>query len=302
MTENEFKFLLDDRLQKIRQIIYKFGEDKFYISFSGGKDSTVLRDMVDKAIHNNNIPSVHINTGIELNSIENFVKKCAEKDNRVKIIKPQQNIKRVLSGYGYPFKSKHHSKILDRYQRGVVKISVHNYLQDEQKTHDWQASKICPKCLRYQFTPNFNIRVSDKCCEYLKEKPLKEWSFENTKPYAIIGIMQAEGGRRDSAKCLAFRNCKLRAFQPLAPLPISFIDKYIEYFNLEIADIYKEPYNFTRTGCKGCPFAINIEDELRTLKKYFPAEHKQCLNIWGTIYNEYYRIGYRIKDKGVLET
>lgn len=41
MTDNEF--LLQDRLQKIRQIINKYGEENFYISFSGGKDSTVLK-------------------------------------------------------------------------------------------------------------------------------------------------------------------------------------------------------------------------------------------------------------------
>ncbi len=261
----------------------------------------MLRDLIDRAVFENNIPSVHINTGLELKSIEDFVKKCAENDNRVKIIKPQQNIKKVLSEYGYPFKSKRHSKILRQYQRGIDGATIHNYLQDEQKVSELSKSLICPKCLKYQFTPDFNIRVSDKCCEYLKEKPLKKWSIENAKPFSIIGVMQAEGGRRESAKCLAFRNNKLSAFQPLAPLPIDFIDKYIEYFNIEIADIYNDPYNFPRTGCKGCPFAINIENELRTLKKYFPAEHKQCLQIWGDIYSEYYRIGYRIKDKEVLE-
>lgn len=36
------EFLLQDRLQKIRQIIRKYGEENFYLSFSGGKDSTVL--------------------------------------------------------------------------------------------------------------------------------------------------------------------------------------------------------------------------------------------------------------------
>lgn len=36
MTENEF--LLFDRIEKIKQIINEFGEDNFYISFSGGKE------------------------------------------------------------------------------------------------------------------------------------------------------------------------------------------------------------------------------------------------------------------------
>ncbi len=48
---------------------------------------------------------------------------------------------------------------------------------------------------------------------------------------------------------------------------------------------------------KGCPFAINIQHELETLEKYFPAERKQCENIWKPVYDEYRRLGYRLKDK-----
>ena len=62
MTDNEF--LLQDRLQKIRQIINKYGEENFYISFSGGKDSTVLSALVDMAVPENKIPRVYANTGI----------------------------------------------------------------------------------------------------------------------------------------------------------------------------------------------------------------------------------------------
>lgn len=52
------EFLLQDRLQKIRQIISQYGEENFYISFSGGKDSTVLSALVDMAIPKNKIPRV----------------------------------------------------------------------------------------------------------------------------------------------------------------------------------------------------------------------------------------------------
>ena len=48
-------FILEDRLQKIRQIISEYGEDQFYISFSGGKDSVVLSALVDMAIPGNKI-------------------------------------------------------------------------------------------------------------------------------------------------------------------------------------------------------------------------------------------------------
>lgn len=71
MIDNEF--LLQDRLQKIRQIINKYGEENFAMSFSGGKDSTVLSALIDMALPNNKIPRLYANTGIELNMIRDFV-------------------------------------------------------------------------------------------------------------------------------------------------------------------------------------------------------------------------------------
>lgn len=67
------EFLLQDRIQKIQQIVGQYGEDNFFISFSGGKDSVALSALVDMAIPDNKIPRVYANTGIELNMIRDFV-------------------------------------------------------------------------------------------------------------------------------------------------------------------------------------------------------------------------------------
>lgn len=72
MTENEF--LLEDRLNVIRDTIAKYGEENFYLSFSGGKDSTVVHHLLDMAIPGNRIPRVFSNTGIEYNAIVEFVR------------------------------------------------------------------------------------------------------------------------------------------------------------------------------------------------------------------------------------
>lgn len=66
------EFLLQDRIQKIQQIVRRYGEDNFCISFSGGKDSCVLSVLVDMALPGNKIPRVYANTGIELNMIRDF--------------------------------------------------------------------------------------------------------------------------------------------------------------------------------------------------------------------------------------
>lgn len=77
MTENEF--LLVDRIAKIKSTIEKYGEENFYISFSGGKDSTVLSALVDMALPGNTIPRVYANTGIEYKLILEFVERERER-------------------------------------------------------------------------------------------------------------------------------------------------------------------------------------------------------------------------------
>ena len=76
---------------------------------------------------------------------------------------------------------------------------------------------------------------------------------------------------------------------------------FIESYNVPICDIYKPPYNFRRTGCKGCPFNYNLQRDLDVMKEFFPAEYKQCEIIWKPVYDEYRRIGYRLKKEDLHE-
>lgn len=78
MTEEEF--LLQDRIQKIQSMNAKYDLlNNAYISFSGGRDSTVLHYLIDEALPNNQIPRVYINTGIEYKSISSFVERERER-------------------------------------------------------------------------------------------------------------------------------------------------------------------------------------------------------------------------------
>ena len=284
------KFFLQDRIQKIQQIIGEYGEENFIIAFSGGKDSTVLSALIDMAIPNNQIPRLYANTGIELEMIKAFVSKKAENDERIVMLKPEKPIVKTLREKGYPFKSKNHAKWVEVYQRNGKTQGVANYLGEGKK-----LSTYCPKKLKYQFEQNFKLKLSDKCCLELKEKPLSQWAKEHNKPYSITGIMRVEGERRNHAQCLAFRGGRLRFFNPLVAITKEWEEWFISEYNIEICDIYKPPYNFTRTGCKGCPFGVDIQHTLDTLQKYFPNERKQCELIWKPVYDEYRRIGYRLK-------
>lgn len=289
-----YEFILVDRIQKIKQIITEYGEDNFYISFSGGKDSTVLSALVDMALPENKITRVYADTGIELNMIRDFVFDMQKKDDRVVIIKPSTPIKQMLEKEGYPFKSKIHSHCVNLYQTDPSKKMWQGYTG--KRPEHWHT-RTCPKILMYQFTESNKLKISDMCCIKLKEEPLINWAKDNKKDIAIVGIMKEEGGRRTQSTCLQFSGKKLKKFQPLVSVTKDWEDWLIDKYNINICDIYKEPYNFDRTGCKGCPFAIGIQQELEILEKYFPNERKQCELIWKPVYNEYRRLDYRLKKE-----
>ncbi len=291
-------FLLLDRVQKIQSIMKQYGEENFYVSFSGGKDSVVLSALLDIALPDNKIPRVYVNTGIDLNMVRDFVFDLSKKDPRVVIVKPQSPIKPMLEKEGYPFKSKHHSHHVERYQRIGMADSIKSYLGEG----NWGPAMTCPKALKYQFTDDFDLKISDHCCVKMKEEPLQNWGKEHGRPYTLIGIMPDEGGRRTKASCLAFSGKKLKAFQPLVAVNKQWENWFIGTFRIEICDIYKPPYNQERTGCKGCPFALHLQEELDMLEKYFPAERKQCELIWKPVYDEYRQIGYRLKKEQTSPT
>lgn len=291
------EFILQDRIQKIRQIINQYGEENFYISFSGGKDSTVLSFLIDLALPDNQIPRVFANTGIDLNLVRIFVFDKIAKDKRFCSIQPTVNIKKMLETEGYPFKSKNHSAWVDKYNRLGRSIGVVQYLGERDDKEPWSSSHTCPAKLKYQFTDSCTLKISDACCRKMKEEPLTNWAKQNNKKYFISGIRHSEGGRRENAQCLQFRNKELKSFNPLIVIENEWIEWFINTYNIEICNIYKEPYNFVRTGCKGCPYAIDLQHELDTLEKFFPAERKQCELIWKPVYDEYRRIHYRLKEE-----
>lgn len=327
------EFLLQDRIDKIRAINEQYNlEDNAYISFSGGKDSTVLHYLIDLALPNNKIPRVFINTGIEYYNIVKFVKQLAEKDERFVILNSGVNIKEMLETYGYPFKSKQHSHNLAIYQnqKNIIDCNDINFVrkQGKQKTKIIQepycepretkyidyhipltlvrylgieetTTKFrCPNILLYQFSNNFNVKCSDMCCNKLKKQPIKKWEKENNKTIALTGMRKSEGGQRASINCIITdKENKLIKFHPLLVINDDFENWFIINQNIKLCDLYYPPFNFERTGCKGCPFNLNLQQQLKTMKKLLPNEYKQCELIWKPVYDEYRRIGYRLKKQ-----
>ena len=75
---------------------YQHYDGNVCVSFSGGKDSTVLLHIARQMYPD--IPAVFSNTGLEYPEIQRFVKSF---DN-VDIVTPSMNFGEVISTYGYP--------------------------------------------------------------------------------------------------------------------------------------------------------------------------------------------------------
>lgn len=293
------ELLLFDRINVIKDTITKYGEENFYLSFSGGKDSTVVHYLLDQALPNNKIPRVFINTGIEYQMIVDFVKKLALNDSRFVILQPSQPIKPTLEKYGYPFKSKQHAHNVKVFQNSGVGLSIKRYLGIIESNTKFR----CPKSLLYQFTNDFKIKLSDSCCRKLKKEPIGKWEKANNRHIAITGMRNSEGGERASIKgcILTDKNGNVKRFHPLIKVDDNWENWLIENKNIDLCSLYKEPYNFKRTGCKGCPFSLDLQKQLEIMDMYLPNERKQCEMIWQPVYQEYRRIGYRLKKSDQIK-
>lgn len=103
---------------RIRSWCQEFGVDGVYVSFSGGKDSTVLLDIASQ--YDMEIKGMFCDTGLEYPEIRSFVK---TKKN-VEWIKPEINFREVILKYGYPIISKEVAKHIYGCRTSVKKTKL----------------------------------------------------------------------------------------------------------------------------------------------------------------------------------
>jgi len=84
---------------------FQFWEGNVYLSFSGGKDSTVLLDIIIKTLKaidpTFELPVVFSNTGLEYPEIQKFAR-----SKNATFVTPKMNFVEVIKTYGYPLISK----------------------------------------------------------------------------------------------------------------------------------------------------------------------------------------------------
>ncbi len=100
--------------QRIKEWYEHFGGD-VYVSFSGGKDSTVLAHIVHEMYPE--VPLVFSNTGLEYPEVQQFARKMG-----ATFIRPKMSFPEVISTYGYPIISKENAEAI-YYARRIKNVS-----------------------------------------------------------------------------------------------------------------------------------------------------------------------------------
>lgn len=269
--------------QRIREWIDYYGENGAYISFSGGKDSTVLLDIA-RSIYPN-VEAVFINTGLEYPEIYKFVKTF----NNVTILKPEMNFKQVINTYGYPVISKENSQYI--YE---IRHSTENMKQRRLYGDSKGRFKLPNK---YHYLIDAPFEISNKCCEIMKKRPVKKFEKETGK-VPIIGTMAEESSLRQQSYlqhgCNAFES-KRPVSTPLGFWRQQDILEYIYKNDLKIASVYGEviedknlleecTYSTTgceRTGCIYCLYGISHDttpNRIQRLKVTHLKQYNYCIN------------------------
>jgi 3'-phosphoadenosine 5'-phosphosulfate sulfotransferase (PAPS reductase)/FAD synthetase len=232
---------------------------KGYISFSGGKDSTVMLDIIRRFV-DKNITTVFCNTGNEFPEILRFVRNT---DN-VTIIRPEIHIKQVIEKYGFPLISKEQSRFISQ-----AKHTKSARLLDIRMNGNERGFGKIPE--KWKFLINAPFDVSEMCCEVLKKKPFHKFEKENGL-FPIIGTMAGESRLRMQKwlkqGCNSFESKRIASY-PLSIFTDDDIWMYIRRFNLPYCPIYDTVIR--RTGCMVCGFGCQFKDDRRF---YFLKENK----------------------------
>ena len=273
-----------------------------YVSFSGGKDSTVLRHIVNSMY--DDVPSLFVNTGLEYPEIQKF----AMSQQNVVTVRPEMRFDEVIKKYGYPVISKEVSQKIYEYRQNPDGYAKYRF--DENSDYVKRYGKAF--CLsRWAWLRDSDIPISHKCCHIMKKKPAKQYE-KNTGRIPFIGTLADESRLRKTRwlqnGCNAF-STKRPTSQPLSFWTEQDILHYIKKYDVPYCSVYgdivpdlkresQDQLNifdlFTdndpmhklkttgcdRTGCIFCMFGCHLEKEpnrFQRLKETHPRQYEYCI-------------------------
>ncbi|MFV0538037.1 MAG: phosphoadenosine phosphosulfate reductase family protein [Dysgonomonas sp.] len=265
----------------IRRAVMEFGLDKVYISYSGGKDSTVLshiaKTMYPDILH------LFANTTNEYpETIQHIKWEKEENGTNIITVLPSDakgntwTFKKVVDTYGYPMFSKRVSNAIRTYQHALSE-------RTKQNSQDY-INRNFKKYEKYKDLP-----ISDKCCDKLKKEPLRRKAKELRLDCAILGILASESYQRKKDwleyGCNVFHERKDNQSRPLSFWNDEDILEYIDRYNVRIPRLYDMGYS--RNGCMYCGFGVHLEkncqNRYQRLKETHPVQYQYFISNFGNL-------------------
>ena len=264
---------------------YNHYDGKVYVSFSGGKDSTVLLHIARSLYPD--IEAVFCDTGLEYPEIKKYVKTF----ENVTIIRPDMNFKEVIDKYGWCFPSKEIAKTVEEYRKGNL-----NGIKRFQGTYYKTLNQYAQSYIKWSFVVDVPFKISEKCCDVMKKKPFKKYE-KATEKKKMLGNMASESLlRRQSWLRYGCNNTNSK--QNARSLPLSFwteqdILYYILLKRIAISSVYGNIYydqkgklrcsGESRTGCMFCVVSSHLQkpNRFQRMGKTHPELHKYCMEELG---------------------
>lgn len=282
---------------KINNNVY----DKIVCTVSGGADSDVMMDVCHKCDNDNKVDYVWFDTGLEYQATKDHLEHLKEKYNiDIKRYKACKSVPVCCREYGQPFLSKNVSQNIMSLQRYGFKFEDKpyeelcvEYPQIKSKLKWWCNMYDCDsfniknnKWLKEFMVvnpPTFNI--SHYCCRYAKKNVISKLLKENEYKLNISGVRKSEGGARARAykSCFDDNGDECDNYRPLFWYNDNDRKDYEEQLNIVHSKCYTE-YGLKRTGCAGCPFGREFEQELKIIEKHEPKLFKVVNKIFGDSY------------------
>ena len=186
---------VDGKIQRTLGLIsewYAHWDNQCYVSFSGGKDSTVLADIAAKwcAIAGIPLELVFVDTGLEYQEIKEHVRTFAQYlrekydiDVQLTVLRPKMTFAEVITKYGYPVISKEVSECVYEGRRAKERCGESAFERAKMKrlTGDVKVPGSVHDLSKWKNLLDVDFVISHKCCSVMKKSPANYYSRESKK-------------------------------------------------------------------------------------------------------------------------